>query len=185
MMSKSIGAIEFRNIAKGLEVSNEIVKKAYVDILYLKSICPGKFIIIISGDTGEVNTAVDYGISMSEGFMVDSFVINAVHESIIDGLKNKYKHTEDISSIGIMETNKVCAGLKALDKTLKSSDVNLIKLQLSFAIGGKLVYIVSGSLSSINYGIDEAKNILKVKEIVCTSVIPSVDEKIRKNLIGR
>lgn len=184
-MSNSIGAIEFRSIAKGFEVSNEIVKKSFVEVLYLKSICPGKFIIIISGDTGEVNTAIDYGLSISDGFMVDSFIINAVHESIIDGLKNKYKHTENISSIGIMETNKVCAGLKALDKTLKSSDVNLIKLQLSFAIGGKLVYMVSGSLSSINYGIDEAKNTLKVKDIVYSSVIPSVDEKIIKNLIGR
>ncbi|MDO7203366.1 BMC domain-containing protein [Paraclostridium bifermentans] len=56
-----------------------------------------------------------------------------------------------------METSKVCAGLRALDKTLKSSDTTIIKLQLSFAIGGKLVYIVCGSLSSVNYGIDEGK----------------------------
>ncbi|MGL5558415.1 MAG: BMC domain-containing protein, partial [Paraclostridium dentum] len=82
-MNKSIGSIEFRSIAKGIEVSNEMVKKSYVDILYLKSICPGKFIIIISGDVGEVNTAIEYGLSISQGFVVDSFVINAVHESII------------------------------------------------------------------------------------------------------
>lgn len=184
-MNKSIGSIEFRSIAKGIEVSNEMVKKAYVDILYLKSICPGKFIIIISGDTGEVNTAVDYGISMSEGFIVDSFVINSVHDSIISALKNKYEDISEVSCIGVMETSKVCAGLKALDKTLKNSDTTIIKLQLSFAIGGKLVYIVCGNLSSVNYGIDEGKKELKDKEIIQASIIPHVDEKIIKHLIGR
>ena len=36
-MNKSIGALEFRSISKGIEVSNEIVKKANVEIdnLYL------------------------------------------------------------------------------------------------------------------------------------------------------
>lgn len=184
-MNKSIGSIEFRSIAKGIEVSNEMVKKSYVDILYLKSICPGKFIIIISGDTGEVNTAIEYGLSISQGFVVDSFVINSVHESIISALKNKYESITEVNCIGVMETSKVCAGLKALDKTLKSSDTTIIKLQLSFAIGGKLVYIVCGSLSSVNYGIDEGKKELKDKDVIQALVMPHVDEKIIKHLIGR
>ncbi|WP_254171498.1 BMC domain-containing protein, partial [Clostridioides difficile] len=42
-------AIEFKSIAKGIEVSNEMIKKSSVDVLYLKSICPGKFLIIVGG----------------------------------------------------------------------------------------------------------------------------------------
>ena len=45
-MKKSIGALEFRSISKGIEVSNEVVKKAFVEVSYLKSICPGKFFLI-------------------------------------------------------------------------------------------------------------------------------------------
>ena len=37
-MKKSIGALEFRSISKGIEVSNEVVKKAFVEVSYLKSI---------------------------------------------------------------------------------------------------------------------------------------------------
>ncbi|MCG4471085.1 ethanolamine utilization protein, partial [Lawsonibacter sp. DFI.6.74] len=58
-------------------------------------------------------------------------------------------------------------------------------LQLSFAIGGKLVYIVCGSLSSVNYGIDEGKKELKDKDVIQALVMPHVDEKIIKHLIGR
>ena len=49
-MNKSIGALEFRSISKGIEVSNEIVKKANVEIIYFKTICPGKFLVIVTGD---------------------------------------------------------------------------------------------------------------------------------------
>ena len=69
-----------------------------------------------------------------------------------------------------------------LDKTLKSSNVSLTKLQLSFAIGGKLVYIVSGELSNIEYGINMAKTIVNSKNIINISIIPNVDKQIIKNL---
>ncbi|MEG0050791.1 MAG: BMC domain-containing protein [Terrisporobacter sp.] len=182
-MIKSIGAIEFKSIAKGIEVSNDMVKKFYVEVLYLKSICPGKFLIIIAGETSYVNESINYGLTKGKGYIVDSFIINSISEDIINGIKHKYKTLENIRSIGILETNKVCSGIKALDKTLKYSDVNLVKLQLSFAIGGKLVYIVEGDASSLEHGIEEGKSILNSKDIISDSIIQSVDNQIIKNLI--
>lgn len=182
-MSKSIGAIEFKSIAKGIEVSNEIIKKSLVEVLYFKSICPGKFLIIVSGETSYVNECIDYGIEIGDKYIIDSFVINAVSTEIIDGLKNRYKKLEHINSVGVVETNKVCAGIKMLDKTLKSGDVSLVKLQLSFAIAGKLVYIVSGDLSSLEYSLEESKSVVKEKDIIYMTTIPSIDEKLIKNLI--
>ena len=154
-MKKSIGALEFRSISKGIEVSNEVVKKAFVEVSYLKSICPGKF-----------------------------FLINSIHHDIINALKGKYsqKNIED-KAIGIMETGKVSSGILALDKTLKSSEVNLVKLQLAFGIGGKLVYIVSGDLSSVENGMREGQAILQEKDIINVSIIPFVHSEIAKNLI--
>lgn len=182
-MNKSIGAIEFKSIAKGIEVSNEMVKKSFVEILYLKSICPGKFLIIICGETSYVNECINYGTELGEEYIIDSFLINSISREIINGFKNKYEKLDTINSIGVVETSKVCAGIKMLDKTLKSSDVALVKLQLSFAIGGKLVYIVAGNLSSIEHSLEESKKVVKEKEIIYTTTIPSVDEEIIKSLI--
>ena len=70
-----------------------------------------------------------------------------------------------------------------LDKTLKSGDLVLVKLQLSFAIGGKLVYIVAGDLSSLEYALKESENVVREKEVIYKTGIPSVDSQIIKSLI--
>lgn len=181
-MSKSMCAIEFRSISKGIEVSNEMVKKAFVEVVYLKSICPGKFLAILSGNEEEVKEAIEYGIRIGSSFIVDRFIINAIHLDIIKGLKNKYSSKDINGAIGIVETSKVCSGIIALNKTLKSSEVILVKLQLAFGIGGKLVYIISGDLSSVENGVKAGEEILNPKDIVNTSIIPYPHEEIVKNL---
>ena len=178
----SIGSVEFRSICKGIEASNEILKRNNVDISYAKSVCPGKFLMMFSGDASEVNDAVSLGLEVGGKYVVDHFIINRVHPQIINALKNKYETKDtDGLAIGVVETSKVCAGIKAMDKSLKSGDVNLVKLQLAFAIGGKLVYIVAGTVSSVEHSINMALEILEPKEVVATSVIPSpVKELIDK-----
>lgn len=182
-MNKSIGALEFRSISKGIEVSNEIVKKANVEIIYFKTICPGKFLVIVTGDEGEVNEAITYGEEITGNTLVDSFKVHAVSTPIIEAFKNTYSSKEIMDALGIMETNKVCAGIKALDMALKSSDIRLIKMHLAFGIGGKLVYVVTGALSSIEYGLEEGKRMLDKNEHANISVIPSPSKDMTKHLI--
>lgn len=182
-MNSSIGAIEFRSIAKGIEVSNELVKKSDVEICYLKSICPGKFLVIVSGDEAAVNEAIKFGVEQAVQYQVDSFILYRIHPQIIKALKHQYGRPEHIGALGVMEVNKVCKGLVALDETLKSSPVHLVKLQIAFGIGGKCVYIVAGELSSIQYGFNMAISKLTEKDMIYQSIIPSVDAQIIENLI--
>lgn len=180
----SIGSVEFRSICKGIEVANEMIKRNNVDVTYAKSICPGKFIIIFSGDAAEVEEAVNLGNELGKQFLVDYFIINNVHEQIVHALKNKYDSKDcGNKALGIMETTKVCVGIKALDKALKSGDVNLIKLQLAFAVGGKFVFILSGTVSDIEYSINEAIKKIDSKSIIATSIIPSPAKELIDKII--
>lgn len=177
MMNKSIGALEFRSISKGIEVSDYMIKKSNVELIFFKNICPGKFLSIISGNEGEVKEAIDCGIEISQGYAVDKFVLNAVHDDIIKGLKNKY-NIRSKGAFGILETNSVCSGIQALDKAVKYSNVSIVKMQLAFCIGGKFVSIVSGEVSEVENGIKVAKESIDEKKIVNISVIPSPDSAI-------
>lgn len=179
----SIGGLEFRSIAKGIEVSNELSKKFSVKILYAKTMCIGKFLFMISGETANIKDCIEYGIVIGENYLLDSFVINAISPQIIDGFKFKYNRPDQISSVGVVETTKVCSGIKMLDKTLKSGNLSLLKLQISAAIGGKLLYIVAGDIGSIENGLNEAKGTIKEKDLVYMSVIPMVDEDLLNNLL--
>lgn len=184
-MNKSIGAIEFVSISRGIYVADAIVKKAEVEILYFKSICPGKFLIVIAGDEGEVDTAIDYGVSIAGTALYDSYKIHAVSPIIINGMKAKYETNETADAIGIVETKKVCTGIRALDIVLKAADVKLVKLNMAFAIGGKLVFVITGTVSSVEYGINQCKSILNKSECENIAIIPSPNEDIRNQLIKR
>ncbi|WP_250278839.1 BMC domain-containing protein [[Clostridium] colinum] len=182
-MNKSIGSLEFKSICKGIEVSNEILKQNNIEIIYSKSVCPGKFVIIFSGDSQDVKEAVCLGESLDDNFLIESFIINKVHNQIIEGLKGKYI-SKDIEGLcfGIVETLKICSGIKALDYALKSSDVNLFKIQLAFAIGGKFVFLITGSVSSVENAIYNVKELLDKKEILNTAIIPFACKEIMEKI---
>ncbi|HNT98973.1 MAG TPA: BMC domain-containing protein, partial [Elusimicrobiales bacterium] len=54
----AIGGVELSSIAKGLETADAMLKTSDVRILVSRSICPGKYVILVSGEVGAVNAAV-------------------------------------------------------------------------------------------------------------------------------
>ena len=54
MTPHAIGLVELNSIAKGFEVCDAMAKTAEVTVLTAKSICPGKYIVMIGGDVAAV-----------------------------------------------------------------------------------------------------------------------------------
>ncbi len=50
----AIGLVELNSIAKGIEASDILAKTADVTILVAKTICPGKYIVLIGGSVSNV-----------------------------------------------------------------------------------------------------------------------------------
>ena len=49
-MSKAIGMVEYKTVASGVVAADAMVKTSEVDIIEAQTVCPGKYIVIISGD---------------------------------------------------------------------------------------------------------------------------------------
>ena len=49
-MSKAIGMIEFKTTATGITAADAMVKTSEVEIVEAQTVCPGKYIAIITGD---------------------------------------------------------------------------------------------------------------------------------------
>ena len=128
-MIKTLGMLEFRSIAKGIEIADVILKAAEVELIVCKTICPGKYMILMSGEVGAVEEALDKAKEESIGFLIGSFLLPRVHKDIIQSLKNKIK-VEPRGAIGVVETTNVVSGLFILDKALKAAEVKLFKLSL-------------------------------------------------------
>ena len=66
-MSKAIGMIEFKTTATGVTAADAMVKTSDVEIVEAQTVCPGKYIAIITGDLSAVKAAVDTVSSNSDG----------------------------------------------------------------------------------------------------------------------
>ena len=49
-MSKAIGMIEFKTTSTGVTAADAMVKTSEVEIVEAQTVCPGKYIAIITGD---------------------------------------------------------------------------------------------------------------------------------------
>ena len=62
-MSKAIGMIEFKTTSTGVTAADAMVKTSEVEIVEAQTVCPGKYIAIITGDLSAVKAAVDAAVT--------------------------------------------------------------------------------------------------------------------------
>lgn len=53
-MSKAIGMVEYKTVSAGVVAADAMVKTSEVSIIEAQTVCPGKYIVIISGDLSAV-----------------------------------------------------------------------------------------------------------------------------------
>ena len=58
-MSKAIGMAEFKTVSAGITAADAMVKTADVDVIEAETVCPGKYIVIITGELSAVKASVE------------------------------------------------------------------------------------------------------------------------------
>jgi microcompartment protein CcmL/EutN len=170
MARNSIGLIELGSIAAGFEVADAMLKTADVELLLSRSICSGKYMVMIRGDVAAVQSAVDAG-GQAGGFsVIDTFVIPNVHESIFPAISGAAK-VEQMESLGILESFTVAALIEGADAAVKAADVKLIELRLAMALGGKAFVTLTGSVSSVRSAIEVGARIVAAKGVLVNKVV--------------
>ena len=71
-MSRAIGMIEFKTTPAGITAADAMVKTSEVEIVEAQTVCPGKYIAIITGDLSAVKAAVDTAVTTYEDKCIDS-----------------------------------------------------------------------------------------------------------------
>ncbi|MCK5094856.1 MAG: BMC domain-containing protein, partial [Spirochaetes bacterium] len=66
-----LGVLEFNSIAVGIKAMDDMVKAAPVKIVEAKTICPGKFVVLITGEVAAVDASLSAGKDTGEGCLVD------------------------------------------------------------------------------------------------------------------
>ena len=127
-MGKAIGMVELSSIARGIETSDFMVKAAQVDLIRSSTVCPGKYIIIVGGDTGDVKAAMEEGLAKGGAYVVDSLRISNVHEQLIPALTGTVA-VESPGAVGVLEFYSVASAILAADEAAKAANITMQKAQ--------------------------------------------------------
>ncbi len=183
MKSPALGVLEFNSIAQGIHAADEALKKASIELLLARSICPGKFIVIINGDVDEVKSSVTSSIDGGGYHNVDSIVIPNLHEQIPSAIAG----TTDIKergALGIVETFSAPAAINSADRAVKTADVELLEIRIANGIGGKTFYTLTGEESCVRASVEAGVELIKDTGLLMNYiVIPSPDTGLYSHLL--
>ena len=177
MSSKAIGMIELSSIARGIEVSDYMVKAAQVELLRASTVCPGKYVVIVGGDTGDVKASMEAGLAQGGEFVVDSLRISNVHEQLIPALSGTVT-VENPQAVGVVEFYSMASAILAAEE---AANITLIEVRMGYAVGGKGFVTLTGDVGAVRAAVEAAK---RDKELyVESTVIPRPAPQVFQSLL--
>ena len=158
-MDPAIACLEFISIARGIRTCDEMAKKAPVRVLESTPICPGKYLVVIGGETGAVGEAYRHGLAFAGEAVVDELFLPNAHQQLFPAIAAA-THIEQVAALGVVETFSVTAGILGADASCKRAAVELIELRLARGMAGKAFYTMTGDIPEIESAIAAAEEII-------------------------
>jgi microcompartment protein CcmL/EutN len=170
MARNSIGLIELTSIASGFQVCDTMLKAADVELILSRSICSGKYMVMVRGEVGAVQSAVSAGASLNRFSIIDSFVIPNLHESVFPAISGATK-VETLEALGILESFSVASLIEGADAAVKAANVQLIEIRLAMALGGKAFVTLTGNVAAVQSAIDAGAEVVGQKGMLVNKVV--------------
>lgn len=178
IMSKAIGMVEYKTVSAGITAADAMVKTAAVDIIEAQTVCPGKYIAVITGQLSAVEAAVACAETKYGAHLINSFVLGNPHDSIFPAIYGA-ADVSKISALGILETYDAVSIIVAADIAAKTAVVELIELRIARGMCGKSYMLLTGEVAAVEAAVDKAKKEIGADGMYLdSSVIPHPDEKI-------
>ncbi|WP_099466619.1 BMC domain-containing protein [Konateibacter massiliensis] len=179
-MANSVGMIELSSIAKGIETCDSMIKAADVELLRSSTICPGKYMVIIGGDTGSVDAAMKVGEETAAQFLVDKLLIANISDQLMPALSGTSQVPTE-GAVGVIEFYSVASAILAADAAAKAAAINLIEIRTGFAVGGKGFVTMSGDVSAVTEALKAAESVSEL--MIHSVVIPRPMDKLYEALM--
>lgn len=185
MVQPAIGLIELNSIARGIETADAMCKVATVELVDAYAICPGKYLILVTGLLADVQSAVNKGIETAGEHLIDNLLIPNISPKVIPAILGTSQVRDNIVAVGSIETFTVASCIIASDIAAKKADVDLIEIRLAKGLGGKSYMTlcsddVGAVRTAISAGVESIRNL---GSLVQQTVIPQIHRDMLKTLL--
>ncbi|HOK40165.1 MAG TPA: BMC domain-containing protein [bacterium] len=182
-MQTALGLIELSSIAQGYLTADVMLKAAEVELVIARTVCSGKFIVIVNGLVGPVKSSVKAGIEIADFALIDSMIIPNIHPDVLPALKglNVISETE---ALGVVESFAIASLIEGADIAVKTANVKLIEVRLAMALGGKAYFTITGTVADVTSSVNAASDFIAEKgALVNKIIIPRPRQEIFQELI--
>ena len=177
-LDPAIGLIEFDSIVAGIVAGDAMAKSSPVSSLYVGTVHPGRYLVLVGGDTAAVEIALE---NAGNDTVVDSLFLADVHPAVIDAITTgDVAALVDGDALGVVETSTTATSIVAADAGVKTADVSLVALRLADGLGGKAYCLFTGTIANVEAAVEGA--ILRTEHrerLIGTTVIPQLHQDMR------
>lgn len=179
----SLGLIELSSIARGIEVTDRMLKAADVRLVMARTICSGKYMVLVAGELSEVQASMQAGLDCSRECTIDQFTIPDVHPDVFPAL-SATNVIMGRGALGIIESFSVAALVEAIDKVAKAALVEMVQCRLAMALGGKAYLVFTGDVDAVRYAIAAGVEVVSARGLLVNEiVIPDPRPELFETLI--
>lgn len=179
-MKLAVGMVELNSIARGIETCDYMVKAAHVELLRSSTVCPGKYIVIIGGETGDVAVSLAEGEKRAGEYLVDRLLIPNIHPQLIPAIGMTLP-VEELGALGVLEFFSIAAAITAADTAAKAANITLIDVGIGYAIGGKGYVTLTGDVGAVRAAIAAACQNAEI--LIASAVIPKPSPAVFSSLL--
>ncbi len=185
-LSPAIALFEFGSISAGIVTGDAMIKAAPLSAIYAGSVHPGKYLVMVAGDTASVEVAVAVGHESGSEAISDFVFLADIDPSVSAAVTgNATRGAVGDEALGIVETASVAAVLDAADAGAKAADVNLAAIRLADGLGGKGYVLFSGTVADVGASVEAA--VARADShgtLIRSDLIAQLHEEMADNLRG-
>ena len=162
MTRHTVGVIELASLSKGFEVSDAILKSARVEKLVGRTVCSGKYLILVRGPLADVESCLATARATGGFAVVAALAVPNVEETVFSALSGAAgPDRPDTEGLLVVETFSVASAIKAGDTAVKAAGVTLVRIHAAMAIGGKGLVVCTGDMESLKSALTPVLDFLK------------------------
>jgi len=181
MENPALGIVELNSLARGSVACDAMAKRAPIKVLNNHPICPGKFIIIITGEVDDVKEAMEAGQHYGGYTMTDSIIIENLHPQVLPAIQGA-NPVPEILSVGLLETWVCPSCVIAADAACKAAEITLIEVRLANGLGGKAYMTLTGDLHEVEAAMSAAVEAVTSGQLIRHEIIPAPHESVKPTL---
>ena len=189
-MQAVTGALEYSSIAVGIQALDSMVKAAPIQVVRADTICPGKYMILITGDVASGEASLPAGresgpSGSAGGALIDELFIPNLHQQIIPAIKGwssvgRDRASEMWDALGVLEAYSATAGIEAGDTAAKEADIWIPEIRLVEEMGGKSFVKMIGPIDAVQVAMEAGVKAVRSRGLLCRQVIiPQPHPEIR------